>query len=36
MAQIRGEAPAAGELLLQPELVVRGSTARAPELQRPS
>ena len=36
MDQIRGEAPAAGELLLQPELVVRGSTARAPELQRPS
>lgn len=28
--QIRGEPPADGELLLQPELVVRGSTARAP------
>jgi DNA-binding LacI/PurR family transcriptional regulator len=27
--QIRGEAPADGELLLQPELVVRGSTGRA-------
>ena len=30
--QIRGEAPAPGELLLQPELVVRGSTGRAPAL----
>jgi len=30
--QIRGQVPTGGELLLQPELVVRGSTGRAPDL----
>jgi DNA-binding LacI/PurR family transcriptional regulator len=34
--QIRGEPPADGELLLQPELVVRGSTGRCPTRAGPA